>query len=358
MVRAMKRLLLLCLALSLMLLCVPGCAAGGLKRYSAEFLGLFDTYTQIVGYASSKAEFTANAEEIYSRLTVYHQLYDIYNDYDGLNNLKTINDNAGIQPVTVDEKIIDLLLYAKEMHTLTGGKCNVAMGAVLRLWHDYRKAGLNDPDSATLPPQDALAEAAAHADIDKVIIDAQKATVYLEDPLMRLDVGAIAKGYATEMVAKAMAEQGVDHFLLSVGGNIRAIGGKPADDKGTQPWKVGIRDPFDDEKRDLVTLWVDGISVVTSGDYERYYWVDGQKYHHIIHPETLMPAGYFRSVTVVCAHSGLADALSTALFNMPYEEGRAFVDALAGAEALWVTPDQKVHYTDGLEALLASKYFK
>lgn len=351
----MKRFFSVCLCLSLLLLLLSGCSTKGLKRYSAEFLELFDTFTQIIGYAESKEAFTAQAEEIYNQLKVYHQLYDIYKDYDGIPNLKTINDNAGIGPVKVDVKIIDLLLYAKEINALTNGNCNVAMGATLSLWHNYRTEGINDPENAQLPPMPELLDASAHADIDKIIIDAENSTVYLDDPLMRLDVGAVAKGYATEMVALAMAEKGVDHFLLSVGGNIRAIGGKPAgDDTQDQPWKVGIRDPFDDGKGDLVTLSVKNQSVVTSGDYERYYMVDGKKYHHIIDPDTLMPAAFFTSVTIVCDHSGLADTLSTAVFNMPYEEGRAFIESLEGVDAMWVGHDQSVYYTDGFLTKIVS----
>ena len=113
-------------------------AASGLTRYRATFLELFDTVTVVMGYASDEEAFAAEVQTFRDELTVYHQLYDIYNEYDGINNIKTINDNAGGDPVRVDRKIIDLLLFCRDMYEKTGGKTNVMMGSVLSLWHDAR----------------------------------------------------------------------------------------------------------------------------------------------------------------------------------------------------------------------------
>lgn len=317
------------------------------QRFHAEFLNLFDTVTQIVGYAKNKEEFTQIATDIHDELEVYHELYDIYNDYDGVNNIKTINDNAGKNPVKVDQKIIDMLKMAEEAYEKTDGKVNVAMGSVLSIWHDYRTKGIETPETAQVPPMDKLKEAALHTDFSKVIVDEDSSTVYLEDPEMSLDVGAIAKGYATEQVARSMEAKGVDHVLLSVGGNIRAIGIR-ADGK---PWKLDIQNPdLDSEEKSIDTLNLDGYSLVSSGDYERYYIVDGVKYHHIIDPVTLMPAAYFRAVSIVCRDSGWADALSTAIFNMSYEKGLAMIEDMKGVEAMWVLPDSTIKTSSGYEA--------
>jgi len=132
-----KRVLSMILVL-VMLCSVTGCANGKETRYEASFLELFDTVTKIVGYAKNEEEFTEYTQLIYDELKVYHELYDIYHDYDGINNIKTINDNAGIKPVKVDQKIIDLIKFSKETYKLTGGKTNVALGSVLTMWHDYR----------------------------------------------------------------------------------------------------------------------------------------------------------------------------------------------------------------------------
>lgn len=322
------------------------------KRYETEFLQLFDTITKIIAYAPSKAEFTKTSELIHDNLKEYHQLYDIYNDYDGINNIKTINDNAGISPVKVDRKIIDLLLYAKDAYGLTNGKINVAFGAVLKIWHDYRTEGVDDPEHAKLPPMDLLTEATKHTDINQVIINESDSTVFLKDPKMSLDVGAIAKGYATEQVSQFAMQHEFTSGIISVGGNVRTIGAKG---KNNEPWNIGIENPDkESEQTNLMTVYVNDLSVVTSGDYERYYTVDGKRYHHIIDPVTLFPAQYFKSVTIICKDSGLADALSTAVFNMPYEQGLALIESMPDVDALWVFHNGDIKYSSDFKKYLKS----
>ncbi len=343
--------------ISVMILTVctaSGCASKTKKRYSAEFLELFDTMTIILGYTNDKDEFSDIAQTVYDRLQEYHNLYDIYNTYDGINNIKTINDNAGVKPVVVDSKIIDLLLFSKEVYEISDGKCNVAMGAVLSIWHDYREAGLSDMQNAELPPQSLLQDAAQHTDIDNVIIDTEASTVYLADPQMSLDVGAVAKGYATEKVALSLISDGQDNLLLSVGGNVRAIGGKiEGGNEKILPWVVGIKNPFEQTGDDLVNLSVLGKSLVTSGNYERFYIVDEKNYHHIIDPETLMPAEYFVSVSILCTDSGMADALSTVLFNLPLDKGKALINSITDTEAMWVLHDGGTEYSENFKEQIA-----
>lgn len=319
------------------------------KRYEAEFLVFFDTITQVVGYADTKAEFEKYAQVVYDSLKEYHELYDIYDDFEGINNIKTINDNAGIAPVKVDQRIIDLIKFSKEAYTKTNGQVNIALGAVLRIWHDHREAGIEDPENATLPSIKELQAAAQHTDINDVFVDEEASTVYLSDPEMSLDVGAIAKGYATEQVSLIAKEKGYTSGLLSVGGNVRATGVKS---DGTD-WNVGIQDPSMEEgKGPLYTMELDDLSLVTSGDYQRYYTVDGKRYHHIIDPETLMPASYFTAVSIVCKNSGMADVLSTAVFNMPYEDGKKLIESLPDTEALWVFPDGTMKYSKNFEKFI------
>lgn len=339
----MKRRVL-CTALAVLLL--AGCANVGKtakKKYTATFLTLFDTVTTVVGFDESKEAFTQKAQAVHDELLVYHQLFDIYNSYEGVNNLKTLNDAAGGEPVQVDAKIIALLKDCRAYYTLTGGKVNAAMGSVLQLWHEARSDGYDDPANAKLPPQESLVEAAKHTSFDHVIIDEKASTVQITDAALRLDVGAIAKGWATQRVAET-APKGL---LISVGGNVCATGAK--DEQGTA-WVVGVQDP-DDPNKNVHTLNIVSGCVVTSGDYQRTYMVDGKLYHHIIDPATLYPSTYFRSVTVVCEDSGLADALSTALFLLPMEEGLTLL-ASCGAEAMWIHQDGSISYSPGFEALI------
>ena len=344
-----KRLLALTVAGAVALTAAACSQKPVLTRYDAQFLQLFDTVTSVVGYAKDKETFTAYAQELHDELEVYHQLYDIYKEYDGINNIKTMNDNAGIEPVVVDEKIIDMLELAKELDVKTNGYFNVAMGSVLSIWHGYRTMGIDDPETAELPPMEKLKAASEHMNIQDVVIDREASTVYLADPEMSLDVGAIAKGYATEMVCRKLEEDGLTNALVSVGGNVRAIGTK---DDGSK-WKLGIQNPdLSSETKYLHMIAVDDMSLVTSGVYQRYYTVDGVQYHHIVNPDTLMPWFEYDSVSILCKDSGIADALSTAVFNMTQEDGQALIESMDGVEAMWLYPDGSEKYSSGFQAYM------
>jgi len=319
-------------------------------KYTATFLDVFDTRTELVGYASSQSEFEETAGLIKAKLVYYNQLYDIYNDYEGINNIKTINDNAGVTPIVVDQDIIDLIKYSKEMYYTTNGKTNVAMGSVLKIWHNYRERGINNPEEASLPDMSELEEANKHTDIEKIIIDEEKSTIYLEDKDMSLDVGSIGKGYAVERVAEYAKELGNDNMLISVGGNICALG---THSDGTQ-WKLGIQNPdLSSDVSSIEKVYLkDRECVVSSGNYQRYYEVDGKRYCHIINPDTLFPADYFAAVSVITKDSGKADALSTALFNMTIEEGLEYVNNSEGVEAMWITDEGELIYSNNFSESL------
>ena len=348
--------LLLCLVLLMLLPAWSGCQpVKGMKKYSYSFTGCFDTVIQIIGYTATEAEFEKLAKLAESRFTELNALFDIYHAYPALNNIYTINQQAGIAPVQVDSRIIDLLAFYKEKDQLTPGTVNIALGPVLAVWQHYRTAAL-DGGAAELPSSGELARAALLCDPDKIVIDAAGRTVYLQEAGMMLDVGAVAKGYATELVAADLIAAGLTSGIISAGGsNIRLIGA-PADGRST--WQIGLQDPDgnpllpDDPPLDI--LLVNNQSVVTSGDYQRYYKVDGQIYHHLIDATTLQPARYFRAVTILAADSGLADFLSTAVFLLPYDEGRRLVDKIPDCEALWIFADGRLEATDGMRAVMKS----
>lgn len=310
------------------------------EQYKAGYLDVFDTVTEFIGYGETQEEFKDKANHLNEELIVYHKLYDIYNEYEGVNNLRTINQNAGISPVVVDTKIIDLLKFSKDLYSKTNGKINIAMGSVLSIWHKYRSYGKE------LPPMEDLQEAAKHCDINHVIIDEVASTVYLADPEMSLDVGSIGKGYAVQMVAEYARECGYQNMVINCGGNVAAIGTKASGEN----WKFGIQNPDLESSNNLLkTVSITNQCLVTSGDYQRFYVVDGVEYCHIIDPDTLMPADYFSGVSIICDNSGLADALSTALFNMPYEDGLVLINSIENAEAIWVYEDGTIKYSENFE---------
>ena len=361
-----KRIFSALLAAALSLSLLAGCgstsgptassAADGPQRYSTVFYDVFDTVTQVIAYCDSEEEFTAQMDALHADLVEYNQLYDIYNDYDGVTNIKTINDNAGIAPVTVDDKILGMLELAQTMYDTTSGKLNIALGSVLNIWHNYREAALADDNDSNnqLPTQEELDAAAQHCDIANLIIDEDAKTVYLADPAMSLDVGSVGKGYAVEQAAQAAEARGLTSALISVGGNLRAIGTKP---DGSQ-WVGGVENPWNSSEvytngsSTVAAVKMSGLSLVTSGDYQRYYVVDGKRYHHLIDPDTLFPAAYFNGVTVLCSDSGLADCLTTGLFCQPLEDGMKIVESLDGVEAMWCTPDQQVITSSGWDSHL------
>ena len=220
------------------------------------------------------------------------------------------------------------------------------MGAVTKLWHDAREDGTKKPENAYLPDSQELEEASKHCDINNLIIDETSRTVYISDPYMRIDVGALGKGYATEIAAEFLIENGVTSYVLNIGGNIRAIGTKP----GANGWVTGIKNP-DKNSNEVFSarVVISDISLVTSGDYERFYTVDGVRYHHIIDPSTNMPANYFSSISVFTENSGLADALSTALFCMSYEDGLKLVEEIGCVDVIWISHDGTIKNTPNVE---------
>ncbi|EJX04678.1 Membrane-associated lipoprotein involved in thiamine biosynthesis [gut metagenome] len=300
----------------------------------------------MVGYAESPEEWQRQIDALHEDLLAYHQLYDIYHNYDGLVNLQQVNRLAGEGPVKVDPRILNLLLQAKELYTVTSGQMNIAMGRPLSIWHTYREEALRDPAKARVPEPDKLAASAEHTKMDNLILDEENFTVFFKDPELRLDVGSVGKGYAAEMAARAAEERGLQSALLNVGGNLRSIGTKP---NGT-PWIGGIQNPWSDagEKTGyLMAVELENEALVTSGDYQRFYVADGVKYHHIIDPDTLFPARYFSAVAVLAPDSGLADGLSTGLFCMEPEEGLALVESLDKVEALWMLADGSMVQSSG-----------
>ena len=325
-------------------------------KYSSSFTSSFDTVITLIGYANSQAEFDHWADLAESEFLKLHQLFDIYHEYPDIHNLMTVNHQAGKGPVQVDARILDLIEFYLDHDHLAPGKVSPSLGSVLRIWHDHREAA--ESGQATVPNLADLQAAARHIDPSTLKIDRQASTLELTDPQVRLDVGAVAKGYATEIVARLLQSQGMTSGIISAGGsNVRLIG-KPAD-PARETWAIGIQNPFVSmlipEGQSVDVIQSNDTSIVTSGDYQRYYLVDGVVYHHLIDPDTLMPANHQRAVTIVTPDSGLADYLSTAVFLLPYEDGRKLVESLPDCEALWIFQDGSMKATDGLISLLKDK---
>lgn len=341
----MKKLLSLLLVI-LTLFCVSSCKKQD-NMHTQTFIDYFDTVCTVIGYEDDINVFNERAKRVETLLKEYHTLYDVYNSYEGVNNIHTVNQNAGISPIKVDQKIIDIIEYSKDIYDLTKHKVDITIGNLLSVWHRYRELGISDPQNASLPTIDELNEAALHKGFDKIIVDRENSTVFITDRDISIDLGAVAKGYVTERIAENLRSDGASSYALNFGGNIRVIGRKPDNSQ----WTSGVADPNGSVK-DVVTLKLEYDSLVTSGSYLRFFTVDGIVYHHIIDPDTLYPKNDFLSVSVLTNDSGMADALSTALFCMSYDEGIKLVKSLPDTEAIWIKANGETLMSDNFSNFL------
>lgn len=354
----MKKALSVLLVLAALFSASALAAQPAYKKYNHVFFGTFDTVVSLLGYARDKETFDHAARETESAFQRYHMMFDQYHPYEGLNNVYALNRQAAQAPVRVPDELFSLLAYCKQMQPRLRGTVNVAMGSVLALWHEARETAKSDPEHAALPSLSALQQAAMHTSMEDVILDAENKTVFFKDPELKLDVGAVAKGYAAELAAQSLLKGELSHFIINAGGNVRT-GNPPLD--GRSNWSVGVQDPdanvLTPDGTDVIELlYMHNMSSVTSGDYQRFFTLNGVSYHHLISPETLMPARFMRAVTVLTEDSGLADLLSTALFLMSPEDGMAFLKEFGQpVEALWILNDGSLVMTEGAKKMARSQ---
>ncbi len=319
-----------------LLLCVPliSCTTNR-KKLTQTYFDYFDTVCTITAYDTQKG--LSLCDLVFkSELEKYHKLFDVYNTYDGITNLCTLNENAGGEPIAVSDELFDFLQKAVSLYELTDGYTSVTMGAVTSVW----KQAVADK---VLPDEHTLSEAAKHTDISLLVLDEQNKTAYLTDPKARLDAGALAKGYTSDKIREELIEAGCVNFLINLGGNLSAHGEKP----DGSAYSGAIENPLTHSALNTTVTLTDH-TLSTSGSYSRGFDKDGKRYHHIIDPHTYAPQNIYVSVSVLCPDGMTADALSTALFSMSYEQGYALIDSLEGTEAVWIFADGTVHSTSGI----------
>ena len=340
---------------------ITGCGKGknqvikGYTKYKKTFFDVFDTVIDFTAYTETEDEFNEYYDLVKTEFERLHKLYNHFDSFEeGINNIKTINENAGIKPVKVDKDLFDLIKFSKEMTEKYSDKTNMAFGPVLEIWHGYREEGLKDPKTAKLPKMEDLRKANEYTSIDKVILNEAELTVFLEDKNMKLDLGATSKGFASQLIMDKVKEKGCKSAILSAGGNIIALGKPMLKDR--DKWGIGIQNPNlkENAKKPIIEeIQGTDLTVVTSGNYQRFYTVDGKDYNHIIDPKTLMPAENFTSVSVIAKDSSIADYLSTTLFILDYEEGKELLKNFDDVDVMWVQKDGKIKKTSGFE-----KYIK
>lgn len=318
----MKKILVL-----LLIICLFGCKSN--KTYEKYYYSYFDTVSLVKSYSDDDEKtFNQKADKIEAILNKYHNLLDTFEDHD-VNGLYKINQLAGKESVIVDNELFDLLKFGKEIYSITNGKTNIMMGSITKIW----KSAISDEK---LPDDDSLLEASKHISIDSLVLNEDDLSVYISDEYSLIDVGSIAKGYVCDVIKEELGDK-LDGYSISLGGNILLIGNKY---DGTD-FKIGIKDPFKENSL-AKTLTVSDTSLVTSGNYERYFDLDGVRYHHIIDPDTLYPSMYYASVTVVYEESKICDALSTALFSMSIEDGKKILENYPGISVTWIDLDNNI----------------
>lgn len=305
------------------------------EAYSSTnyFLGTVNTVTV---YSNSKSE----AEKILAGCD------DTIQDVDNMMSTKIpgsdiykINKNAGISPVEVSDETMYVIEEAIRYSKLSDGVFDVSIGPVSDLW------AIGTPD-ARVPSESEISEKVSLVDYSKIEINKENNTVMLPEKGMKLDLGAIAKGYAADKVSEYLDTQNVENAIINLGGNIYAKGYN----EDNKEYNIGLKNPIEGNSDSFAEVRVSNKSVVTSGVYERYVEKDGKKYHHILNPFTGYPfENNLLSVTIISDKSINCDALSTSAFGLGLEKGKKLIESIDGVDAVFVTKDKKVYTTKGFE---------
>ncbi len=253
--------------------------------------------------------------------------------------INKINAQAGKEPVPVSDDTFEVIKRGIYFSKLTDGQFDITIAPITQLWN----IGQEDE---RIPSYKEIEDALPFVNYKNIKLDEKVKTVFLEKEGMKLDLGGIAKGYTADKILKVFSDMGVENALISVGGNIKVIGGNPQKNRS---WKVGLRHPRKPRGDYFATIDLkDGQTVVSSGDYERYFIKDGVRYHHIFNAKTGEPSrSDIIGVSIITDNSMDADGLSTSVFLLGSKEGKKLIDKMKGVEAVIVTKDLEVIITEG-----------
>ena len=253
-----------------------------------------------------------------------------------------LNNNPG-QKIEINDETMTVLKRAKEYAEITNGDFEPAVGALVDLW------GIGTED-AGVPSESKIEAALANTGYEYLKLRDDFAEITKAG--VKLDLGAIVKGYAASEVKKIVEEYGVEHAFVNLGGNVLVIGNK-ADGS---PWRIGIQDPRAGQGTVMAVIDSVDMTIVTSGNYERYFEENGKIYHHILDPETGYPAeNNLLSVTIISESSFDADALSTAVYIMGLEKGMEFIENREDVEVMFITDELDVYLSSGLDKIVEIK---
>ncbi len=289
-----------------------------------EFTVFSDNETQALQAISQAAEVMQGVE---NKFTTHGEVS---------NTVQNFNRAKAGEKVQLDVEVERLLLQAIAIHAQTSGSFDPTLGELNSLW------GFSSENKPSKPlSRESIAKCLSRSGTHNIQQLGPQQWLKSSDDL-QLDFGAIAKGLAIDKGVASLAKSGVKHAIINAGGDMRILG-----DHGGKPWKVAVRHPRLNSPLGWFEVERD-MSIVTSGDYERFFFYQGRRYHHVLDPQTGLPATSSMSVTVTAPTAEQADALSTAMFVLGYEKGKAVIEAIPDVEAIWVDENQNLSMSSGL----------
>lgn len=261
----------------------------------------------------------------------------LISEWDSTSQTTAINRKAGIAPLKVDRELYDLIFRSIKVSKLTGGAFDISFAPLMKIWK-------LDNSTKKIPLQDVIDRTRAKVGFEKIILDPKEQTVFLQEKGMKIGFGGIGQGYVANRCKKIMMDLGIKSGLVNVSGDIITWGYQP----DGKEWQVGIVDPTN---KDTMISWLaaSNMSVVTSGNYEKFVVVNGKRYGHIIDPRTGYPAEGVGSVTIISPDAEVSDALATGIFVMGIEKGLALINNLKGIECLIIDEAGKLHPSASLK---------
>lgn len=323
-----------------------------LQRHFQTYTSYFDTSLSIQIYLEEGVNPDPIWDIVDSEFKKLHELATRFESFDGLTNVKTINDNPDVAH-EVDSALLDITLLSLDYYNKTNGLFNVSLGPVIDVWDSYRTDCLENGNCA-VPSQSELENANQYVNIDNIVVNEEDSTIMVTDGTL-LDLGGIAKGYAAKVVGDLLKDHhAVEKFLLNAGtSNIEVFGDHPNPERVNGEWRVGLSDPNSTNpivSETFASIQIfSGDNVMTSGDYQRFYTVDEVEYHHLIDPFTLWPANTMRAVTVVGPDGAIGDIYATAMFMMDVEDALNFINAIDDYEALIYGIDNLAYMSENFE---------
>jgi thiamine biosynthesis lipoprotein len=317
-------------------------SAHQLKFYNSGFRETMGTFVQVTVAAKNESEAGEFFAAVFAEMDKVNRMM---NDRDPNSEISKLTLTAHLAPAAVSPELFEVIAASIDYSVQSQGAFDITVGPETQLWRQMQR-------THTQPSPEALAAARTKVGYEKLTLDPEKKTVKFAVEGMKLDVGAIAKGYAVDRAVKALQQQGTISGMVDLGGNIRSFGNGIA--KGGL-WIIGLQDP---RKADtvLLKLRLNDMSVATSGDYERYAEVNGEKRSHILNPKTSESVKELASVTIIAPTAMQADALSTTVSVLGKEKGLALVESTPGAAAILTTsaePEKPIQ-SNGVEQFIVN----